>query len=133
MTSQAVTPSRVRRLSAAWVHFFTSESAGGVVLALAAVIALVISNSALGDWYASFLRFPGEVRIGGEALVLAKPLILWVNDLWMAVFFFLVGLDPVYETQLKLGVIGGSLLSGAIGTLLLLGRGSPRSARAARA
>lgn len=39
------------------------------------------------------MSFPGEVRIGGDALVLSKPLILWVNDLWMAVFFFLVGLE----------------------------------------
>jgi NhaA family Na+:H+ antiporter len=77
----------------AFMRFFASESAGGIVLAVAAVLALVVSNSALGGWYQRFLAFTGEVRIGGEALVLAKPLILWVNDLWMAVFFFLVGLE----------------------------------------
>ncbi|WP_246099332.1 Na+/H+ antiporter NhaA [Methylibium rhizosphaerae] len=75
------------------MRFFASESAGGIVLAMAAVLALVVSNSTLGGWYQSFLTFPGEVRIGAETLVLAKPLILWVNDLWMAVFFFLVGLE----------------------------------------
>jgi NhaA family Na+:H+ antiporter len=75
------------------MRFFASESAGGIVLAIAAVLALVVSNSTLGGWYQRFLAFPGEVRIGAEALVLAKPLILWVNDLWMAVFFFLVGLE----------------------------------------
>jgi NhaA family Na+:H+ antiporter len=77
----------------AFMRFFASESAGGIVLAIGAVLALVVSNSTLGGWYQRFLAFPGEVRIGAEALVLAKPLILWVNDLWMAVFFFLVGLE----------------------------------------
>ena len=73
--------------------FFASESSGGIVLALAAVLALVISNSGWADAYLAFTRIPGELRIGGDALVLAKPLLVWVNDLWMAVFFFLVGLE----------------------------------------
>lgn len=78
--------------TSAFLRFLASESAGGIVLALAALLALVVSNSALGEWYQSFLGFSGEVRIG-DKLVLAKPLILWVNDLWMAGFFFLVGLE----------------------------------------
>ncbi|MCV2348750.1 Na+/H+ antiporter NhaA [Paucibacter sp. Y2R2-4] len=73
--------------------FFASESAGGIVLALAAVLALVFSNSAWSPLYEAFTRIQGELRIGGDALVLAKPLVVWVNDLWMAVFFFLVGLE----------------------------------------
>jgi NhaA family Na+:H+ antiporter len=77
----------------AFARFFASESAGGILLALAALLALAIANSPLAPWYRAFLEFPGEVRIGGNAIVLAKPLILWVNDLWMAVFFFLVGLE----------------------------------------
>jgi NhaA family Na+:H+ antiporter len=75
-------------------RFFAAESAGGIVLALATVAALLISNSPWGDHYEAFRQIPGEVRIGGDVgLVLAKPLILWVNDLWMAVFFLLVGLE----------------------------------------
>ncbi|WP_308194057.1 Na+/H+ antiporter NhaA [Pelomonas sp. CA6] len=74
-------------------RFFAMESAGGIVLAMAALAALLVSNSGLGGWYQSFTQFPGELRIGGDWLVLAKPLIVWVNDLWMAVFFFLVGLE----------------------------------------
>lgn len=73
-------------------RFIASESAGGVVLALAALVALVVSNSVWGPAYASFAQLRGEVRVG-EFLVLSKPLLLWVNDLWMAVFFFLVGLE----------------------------------------
>jgi NhaA family Na+:H+ antiporter len=74
-------------------RFFASESAGGIVLAIAAVAALILSNSPWREAYAAFARIPGEVRIGGDWLVLAKPLLVWVNDLWMAVFFFLVGLE----------------------------------------
>ncbi|WP_238139312.1 Na+/H+ antiporter NhaA [Roseateles aquatilis] len=74
-------------------RFFASESAGGIVLAIAAVAALILSNSPWREVYAAFTRVPGEVRIGGDWLVLAKPLLVWVNDLWMAVFFFLVGLE----------------------------------------
>ncbi len=70
-----------------------SESAGGLVLAAAAVLALIVSNSPWSGHYESLLNLPGELRIGGDALVLAKPLLIWVNDLWMAVFFFVVGLE----------------------------------------
>jgi Na+:H+ antiporter, NhaA family len=80
-------------VSRAFARFFASGSSGGIVLAIAAALALVVSNSPLGSWYQNWLSLPGEVRIGGDALVLAKPLLLWVNDLWMAVFFFLVGLE----------------------------------------
>jgi NhaA family Na+:H+ antiporter len=75
------------------IDFFSSQSAGGIVLALAAIAALLVSNSSLSPWYQAFLEIPGRVVIGDDALVLSKPLVLWVNDLWMAVFFFLVGLE----------------------------------------
>ena len=84
-------------------RFITSESAGGLVLALAAVAALTVANSALGPAYREFIGLRGEVRIGNDWLVLSKPLLLWVNDLWMAVFFFVVGLE------IKCEVLGGEL------------------------
>lgn len=74
-------------------RFFAQESAPGIVLALAALAALLVSNSPWGAWYQFFLSIPGQVLIGDQALVLSKPLVVWVNDLWMAVFFFLVGLE----------------------------------------
>ena len=80
-------------VSAAFRRFFAAESAGGIVLALATVLASLISNSPYGADYEAFRNIPGEVRIGTDWLVLSKPLILWVNDLWMAVFFLLVGLE----------------------------------------
>jgi NhaA family Na+:H+ antiporter len=73
--------------------FIESESAGGIVLALAALAALIVSNSPLSGAYQALLELRGEVRIGDAWLVLSKPLHVWVNDLWMAVFFFLVGLE----------------------------------------
>ncbi len=74
-------------------QFINSQSLSGVVLALAAVLALVLSNSPWGEAYNRFVQLPGEVRVGGDLLVLSKSLLHWVNDLWMAVFFFLVGLE----------------------------------------
>ena len=79
-------------LPTAFVRFFAHESAGGIVLAVAALAALVISNSPWRDAYTAFQRLPGELSIG-NLVVLSKPLLLWVNDLWMAVFFFVVGLE----------------------------------------
>lgn len=80
------------RLSGAVREFMELESSGGIVLALAAVLAIVAANSPWQDVYESFLTVPGAIQIGTE-LEIRKPLLLWVNDLWMAVFFFLVGLE----------------------------------------
>lgn len=63
------------------------------MLAIAALLALLVSNSPWSHWYEQLLQVPGELRIGGNWLVLSKPLLVWINDLWMAVFFFLVGLE----------------------------------------
>lgn len=73
--------------------FINAQTLGGVLLALSALIALVLSNSGWSDFYLKLLEFPVELRLGHDWLVLAKPMIVWVNDLWMAVFFFLVGLE----------------------------------------
>ena len=85
------TPTTSRKGNA-FAQFFAHEAAGGLVLAAAAVLALVASNSSWRDLYEAFIRTPGTLDIGG-LLVLSKPLLVWVNDLWMAVFFFLVGLE----------------------------------------
>ena len=74
-------------------QFINSQSLGGVVLACAAIAALIVSNSPWSAAYDRFMEWPGELRIGTDWLVLSKSLLHWVNDLWMAVFFFLVGLE----------------------------------------
>ena len=98
-------------------RFFAQESAPGIVLALAALAALLVSNSPWGAWYQFFLSIPGQVLIGDQALVLSKPLVVWVNDLWMAVFFFLVGLE-IKREFLKGELSGpGQLLLPAVAAL----------------
>ena len=84
---------------------FRGEAAGGVILGLAALAALVVSNSPLAAAYEAFVNLPGEIRIGVDWLVLSKPLVVWVNELWMALFFFLVGLE------IKAEVLEGHLAS----------------------
>jgi Na+:H+ antiporter, NhaA family len=86
-------------------RFMAWELAGGVMLAVAALAALLISNSGWAPIYRQFLELRGELRMGNDALVLAKPLLLWVNELWMVVFFFGVGLE------IKREVLGGALAS----------------------
>jgi NhaA family Na+:H+ antiporter len=71
------------------------EAAGGLILIAAAVLALVVANGPLAWLYASFLDVPVAIQIG--RLEIAKPLLLWVNDGLMAVFFFLVGLEVKRE------------------------------------
>jgi NhaA family Na+:H+ antiporter len=71
--------------------FFHHEAAGGLVLLAAAAAALIVSNSPLEWLYDVLLDTPVSVRVG--ALALDKPLLLWINDGLMAVFFFLVGLE----------------------------------------
>ena len=73
-------------------RLFGHPSAGGIVLALAAVLALLVSNSSLQPAYQAWVQAPVQVSLG-EWLVLRKPAVVWVNDLWMAVFFLLVGLE----------------------------------------
>lgn len=71
--------------------FFQHQAAAGVLLMLAAALALVLDNSPLAPVYDRLLGTPMTVRIGGFAI--DKPLLLWINDGLMAVFFFLVGLE----------------------------------------
>jgi len=76
-------------------QFLKLESAGGIVLCAAAMIALLLANSPLEPLYARLLELPVAIQIGD--LAIAKPLLLWVNDGLMAVFFMLVGLEVKRE------------------------------------
>jgi NhaA family Na+:H+ antiporter len=71
--------------------FFRLQAASGIILVLAAVAALILANSPLSHLYDQFLALPGAVIVG--SLEIRKPLLLWLNDGWMAIFFFLVGLE----------------------------------------
>ena len=76
---------------ASFREFFKLESTAGLILFVAAVLAMVLKNSPLAAWYSDLLTLPIQIRAGD--LDLNKPLVLWVNDGLMAVFFLLVSLE----------------------------------------
>lgn len=71
--------------------FFELDAAGGIVLAIAAVLAMIVANSPLHDLYHAFIHAPVSVQIGNFSI--DKDAHHWINDGLMAVFFFLVGLE----------------------------------------
>ncbi len=101
-------------------NFLKLETASGILLVTAAVLAIICANSPLAPYYEKLLSITGELRI--EDFSVAKPALLWINDLWMAIFFFLVGLE------LKRELVEGELsdrsriilpVAGAIGGMVV--------------
>lgn len=104
--------------------FFEHQAAGGIVLMAAALVALILDNSPLAWLYDRILGTPVVIQIG--AMVLDKPLLLWINDGLMAIFFFLVGLEikrEIVEGRLSnmrqaglpvVAAIGGMVVPAAI-------------------
>lgn len=100
------------------------ESASGLLLLAAAAIAMVVANSPLATLYDSLLATTVAIQVG--ALSIDKPLLLWINDGLMAVFFFLIGLEikrEVVEGELSspadvvlpgIGALGGMVVPAAI-------------------
>ena len=84
-------------------EFLKLESAGGILLAVAAALALVLANTPLAGAYQGLLDIAVTVKVGGFGV--DKALLLWINDGLMAIFFLLVGLE------LKREVVEGQLSS----------------------
>jgi NhaA family Na+:H+ antiporter len=76
-------------------EFLRLESAGGILLLFAAILAMLIENSPLEFLYDALLNTPVSVQVG--EFEIAKPLLLWINDGLMAIFFFLIGLEVKRE------------------------------------
>ena len=96
------------------------DAAGGVVLMLATAAALFVANSPLQVWYLAALDAPLSITLGGTGLT--KPLILWINDGLMAIFFFLIGLELKREVvEGKLGRPSDIMLPGvaAVGGMVV--------------
>jgi NhaA family Na+:H+ antiporter len=105
-------------------EFIRLESAGGLLLLAAAIIAMLTANSPLANFYDALLETTVAVQVG--ALSIDKPLLLWINDGLMAVFFFLVGLEikrEVIEGELSsfsqivlpgMGAFGGMIIPAAV-------------------
>jgi NhaA family Na+:H+ antiporter len=86
----------------AFRDFLRLESASGILLVCAAALAMLVANSPLSHIYDSLIDLPVEVRVGNFGI--AKPLLLWINDGLMALFFLLIGLElkrEVVEGQLS--------------------------------
>ncbi len=83
------------------LHFLNKESATGILLVMAMLLAMIMANSPLYSVYTAFIATPVSVTFG--ELVIAKPLLLWINDGLMAIFFFMVGME------IKREVVEGSL------------------------
>ncbi len=75
--------------------FLSQESSGGIILMVVVAIAMALANSPLDALYDSFLNTPVQVRVG--ALDIDKPMLLWINDGLMALFFMLIGLEVKRE------------------------------------
>jgi NhaA family Na+:H+ antiporter len=111
--------------------FMRLESAAGILLLAAAVVAMVVANSPLVSVYNALLETTVAVQVG--ALEISKPLLLWVNDGLMAIFFFLVGLEikrEILEGELSsvdqvilpgMGALGGMIVPAAIYAAFNLG------------
>ena len=113
--------------------FMKLESASGILMLTAAIIAMLAANSPLADLYSELLDITVAVQVG--ALSISKPLLLWVNDGLIAVFFFLIGLEikrEVMEGELSsvsqivlpgVGAIGGMVIPASI--YIWMNRGDP--------
>ena len=100
------------------------EAAGGIILMFAAMAAMVIANTPLATHYQLLIDTPVAVQVG--AFKIAKPLLLWINDGLMAIFFFLIGLElkrELLEGELSskanvilpgIGALGGMLIPALI-------------------
>ena len=117
--------------------FFEHDAAGGIILMLAALTALALHNSPLNPLYDAILGTPMVFQIG--QLEINKPLLLWINDGLMAVFFFLIGLEikrEIIEGQLSnvrqaslpaIAAVGGMIVPAAI--YVLINYGDPTALR----
>lgn len=76
-------------------EFIKKESSSGILLIVVTLLALALKNSMFSEYYSAFLRTPVEVRFAD--LHIAKPLLLWINDGLMAIFFLLIGLEVKRE------------------------------------
>ena len=122
-----------QKAAGAWREFLRLESAGGLLLVAAALLALLLANTPLAELYTRLLGLKLTVMI--ESVGVSKPLLLWVNDGLMAVFFLLVGLElkrEVVEGELSrpeqialpaLAAVGGLVVPAVI--YWLVNRGNP--------
>ncbi|MAB37467.1 MAG: Na+/H+ antiporter NhaA [Aequorivita sp.] len=109
-----------RKLLSPFQKFVNLQSSSGILLLATTIIALIWANSAFSESYLSFWNY--EIGIVTDSFELKKPLILWVNDGLMAIFFFLIGLE--IKREFLIGELNSTKkvmfpLFGAIGGIAL--------------
>lgn len=130
-------PLRVPRLLLAVARpfraFFRMQAAGGIVLVVNAVLALLWANSRFGESYARLLELPLSIGVGGDGV--AWPLRYWINDALMSAFFLVAGMEIKRElvvgelssvrraTLPAIAALGGMLAPAAIH--FAINRGGP--------
>jgi len=92
--------------------FIDPTKLSGILLIVAAALALIFNNTGLATFYESLLTTPVTIDVGGFGI--SKPLLLWINDGLMAIFFFLIGLE------IKREVLTGELSSMKKATLPII-------------
>ncbi len=110
----------IQKLTKPFKYFFKLESSSGFVLLFAAILALFISNSNFADQYFSILQ--KYIILGTENFGLKLSVLHWINDVLMAIFFFLVSLEIKREfIQGELSNPKQALLPiiGAVGGMLI--------------
>ncbi|MEM6784946.1 MAG: Na+/H+ antiporter NhaA [Bacteroidota bacterium] len=113
-------PTRASRLMRPIQSFMGNAAAGGIVLLACAAIALVWANSPYADSYFDLWKTYFTLDIG--IVEISKPLILWINDGLMALFFFLIGLEikrEVLAGELKSPKKAALALTAAVGGMIV--------------
>ena len=124
MTNKNTRPTTLIKKENSILDFLKLESTGGILLMIAAVFAIILANTPLIIYYNYLIDLPVEIQIG--SFEIAKPLLLWINDGLMALFFLLVGLElkrELIEGELSqfhnislpaLGALGGMIVPATI-------------------
>ncbi len=114
----------IQYISKPFRWFFKLEASSGLVLLFAAIIALLVSNSYLAPYYNSVLETKIGFHLGQYKLKLS--ILHWINDVLMAIFFFLVSLEikrefiqgelsnPKQAFLPIIGAVGGMLIPALI-------------------
>lgn len=101
-------------------QFIRLEAAGGILLLICAVVALVWANSPAADQY--FALWSTITTVGIGDFEISKPLLLWINDGLMAIFFFVVGLEikrEILTGELSSPKSAALALAGAVGGMVV--------------
>jgi Na+:H+ antiporter, NhaA family len=90
-TIPPIQPRPIARFLQPFSRFTAMEAAGGLLLLIATLVAILVANSPWGSWYSKFLHLPFAIALAGEQL--DGSLHFWINDGCMTLFFLLVGLE----------------------------------------